>query len=244
MKTLSRHLIPKDFTYYRTGSKVFYDYYKKYTDLIIERVGDGYEFIKAGRFLGPLYTVIVEKIDVEMTPEKLRKYGIHHGIIFWAPLRQVERPDGWIRFPYFLASMFMHSTRSAFSILDRPDYWNKWTSKARGHRRKILEWKQQGKLRIERIDDPYAYFEVYKKTKIPDPNKSYIISWCTKKFAQGIENMRIYMAYIDDVPLAGAVFIDEGVTSEYFTSFYHRDSKPYHLGIALMDQWFLDSYEK
>ena len=39
MKTLSRSLIPTDFSYYRTGSRVFFDYYKKYTDNIVERIG-------------------------------------------------------------------------------------------------------------------------------------------------------------------------------------------------------------
>ena len=44
--------------------------------------------------------------------------------------------------------------------------------------------------------------------------------------------------------MAGALFIDEGVTSEYWASFYHHDSRPFHLGIAIMDRWFLDSYKK
>lgn len=52
------------------------------------------------------------------------------------------------------------------------------------------------------------------------------------------------MITIDGKVLAGAIFIDEDVTSEYFTSFYSRDAYEYHLGIAMMDAWFLDSYEK
>ena len=79
---------------------------------------------------------------------------------------------------------------------------------------------------------------------MPDPNKAYLTQWCQKKFALGIDNIRIYIAYIDDIPLAGAIYIDEGVTSEYFTSFYSLESHPYHLGIAMMDRWFLDSYQK
>ena len=58
------------------------------------------------------------------------------------------------------------------------------------------------------------------------------------------ENTRIYVAYIDNKLLAAAIFIDEGVTSEYFTSFYAKESHTYHLGIALMDRWFYDSYKK
>ncbi len=107
----------------------------------------------------------------------------------------------------------------------------------------MLDLRKIGKLRIEKITDPQIYLDIYRKTRVPDPHKEYITGWCEKKFAIGMEGIHIYIAYIDDVPLAGAIFIDEGVTSEYFTSFYSRESHPYHLGIALMDQWFLDSYK-
>jgi hypothetical protein len=67
----------------------------------------------------------------------------------------------------------------------------------------------------------------------------------TKKlFSETDTRYRVYIAYVDDCPLGGAVFIDESATSEYWASFYHDDARPYHLGIAIMDVWFLDSYEK
>ena len=66
----------------------------------------------------------------------------------------------------------------------------------------------------------------------------------TRKLLKDRESgYRIYTASVGGRVLAGAIFIDEGVTSEYWVSFYHRDSHPYHLGIALLDRWFLDSYE-
>ncbi len=83
MKTLARSDIPRDYTYYRTGSRVWYDYYKKYTQLVIHRIGSGYEFIKAGPIVGKIYSIIVEKIDTEPSSEMLAKLGIKHGIIFW-----------------------------------------------------------------------------------------------------------------------------------------------------------------
>jgi hypothetical protein len=52
----------------------------------------------------------------------------------------------------------------------------------------------------------------------------------------------MYLVYIHGVPLAGGVFIDMDTTTEYFTSFYHVQSKPYHAGIALLDRWMADSY--
>lgn len=86
--------------------------------------------------------------------------------------------------PTYFAKNSIHSSRSAFSILDREDYWSKWSSKARAHRRKILEHKKTGKLRIERVYDGQIYLDIYKNTKVPDPFKDFIIKWCEKKFTQ------------------------------------------------------------
>lgn len=245
MKTLSRSLIPIDFSYYRTGSRVWYDYYRKYTWLIIHRIGSGYEFIKAGRIIGNIYSVIAEKIDTEPTREMLTELGIKHGIIFWWPMRVMERPKWWIRLPniFHRLEWFFHSSRSSFSIIDRADYWNKWIAPARAHRRKVLELIDSGTLRIEQITDLSTYLDIYRETRVPDPHKAYLTQWLTRKATIGIDDIRIYIAYVDGRPLAWAIFIDESITSEYFTSFYHVDSHPYHLGIALMDRWFLDSYE-
>jgi len=72
MKTIPRESIPDDFSYYRTGSRVFYEYYRKYTRLIIERVGDGYEFMKIGKIVGNFYSIIAEKIDTEPSIGRLK----------------------------------------------------------------------------------------------------------------------------------------------------------------------------
>ncbi len=246
MKTLLRSDIPQDFSYYRTGSKVFYEYYKKYSHLLIFRIGKWYEFIRARKIIGNIYSVIAEKTDIEPNRSLLWSLWIEHGIIFWWPMRVMEKPKWWFRIPKFLLQYyeFLHSTHSAFSILDRPDYWNKWSASARAHRRKIIELRKSGKLSIEIDNTGERYLEIYRKIKVPDPHKRYLLLWCEKTFVQSKGDFRIYIASIDGIPLAGAVFIDEGVTSEYFTSFYAKESHPYHLGIAIMDQWFLDSYEK
>jgi len=68
MKTLSRSDIPSDFTYYRTESRVFYEYSRKYFVGMTLKIGKGYEYIKAGKILGlPFWMVIAEKIDREPT---------------------------------------------------------------------------------------------------------------------------------------------------------------------------------
>jgi hypothetical protein len=93
MKPLHRSLIPTDFTYYRTGSRVFYDYYKKHSHTIIDRLGDSFSFIKMGRVFGSSFmSVIAEKIDIEPSVERLRELGFRHGIISWAPMRVTEKP--------------------------------------------------------------------------------------------------------------------------------------------------------
>ncbi len=244
MKTLDRSDIPQDFIYYRTGSKVFYDYYAHYSRKMTEMTGEWYEFFKAGRICWNFYSVIFEKIDIEPTREFLMRFWIHHGVVFWCPRRITVKPKWWIRLPLFMTQSLLHSSRSAFSILDRPDYWNRWSITARAHRRNILSLIESGKLDIIETKDGTFFLDIYQKTVVPDPNKDQLIEWLGNTFALGMDNLRIYIASIDWVPLAGAVFIDEGVTTEYFTSFYHHDSKVYHLGIALMDRWFHDSYTK
>lgn len=244
MKTISRSDLPEDYIYYRTGSKVFYEYYTQYSLKVTQRIGEWYEFFKAGRIFRDFYSIIFEKIDVHPTPEFLAQFGIKHGVVFWCPRRLMEKPRWWFRLPQFITKTLLHSSHSAFSLLDRSDYWNKWSPKARAHRRKIQDLIKEKRLHIIETKDTELFLDIYSHTDIPDPNKDQLTEWLKRSFAISLDDMRIYLAYVDGVALAGAVFIDEGATTEYFTSFYHHDSKIYHLGIALMDRWFSDSYEK
>ncbi len=244
MKTIQRSEIPEDYIYYRTGSRVFYEYYRKYTYQLVEKIGKWYEFLTALKMLPWFWSVSVEKHDEELTREKLWKFWIHHGIVFWTPLRRIKRPSGWVHVPTWFTKWQIHSSRSAFSVLDREDYWNKWSSNARAHRRHVLDNVAVWKIRIESPTSIDSFLEIYNSVKIHDPNKRFVARMTDKLFSGSESTYRIYIAYVDDIPLAGAVFIDEGVTSEYWASFYTRESHPYHLGIAIMDRWFLDSYAK
>lgn len=243
MKTLHRSLIPEDFSYYRTGSRVFFEYYKKYTNTIVQKTGKWYDFLRAFKIFPGFYSVVLEKNDTELDPKILKKSGISHGIIWWTPMRETLKPKGWLRLPTWYTKWDIHSSRSAFSLLDRPDYWNKWSSSARGHRKHVLENIESGQIRIETDISLEQFLDIYKKTKIHDPQKNFVYKITQKLFSKTESKYRIYIAYIDQEPLAGALFIDNGTTSEYWASFYHQDSRPYHLGVALMDRWFLDSYE-
>lgn len=247
MKTINRLFIPEDFIYYRTWSKVFYEYYKKYSKFLIEKINNWYEFIKIIKFFKfPIRFVVAEKTDIEPNKEFIKSIGIKHWIIHWAPFRKIEKPKGWLKIPTFITKDILHSSRSAFCVLDKSDYWNKWSPKARWHRRKILDLKEKWILKITKCEDLNIFLNIYSTISIKDPNHKRLIKWCNRSFSDPIikENLRVYVVYINEKILAWAVFIDEWKTSEYFTSFYTEESKPYHLWIAIMDEWFSSSYEK
>ncbi|MBC7498565.1 GNAT family N-acetyltransferase [Candidatus Gracilibacteria bacterium] len=243
MKTLSRSLIPNDFIYYRSGSRVFFDYYRKYTNNIVERIGKGYEFWTAWHIFPGCWSIIVEKNDTELTRIDLKKAGISHGIIWWTPMRRLDKPAGWWKVPTWFTKKNIHSSRSAFSIFDHPDYWNKWIAPARAHRRKVIENIENGTIEISTNCSLDDFLILYQDTPVHDGEKSSRIRMTRKLLSDHELGYRIYTASVGGRVLAGAIFIDEGVTSEYWVSFYHADSHPYHLGIALIDRWMLDSYE-
>ncbi len=244
MKTLSRSFIPLDFTYYRTGSRLFYEYYCKYTNNIIERIGNWYEFWTGFQIFPGVWSVTLEKNDTELTQTELQKSWISHGIIWWTPMRRLEKPVWWWRVPRWFTRKNIHSSRSAFMILNRSDYWNKWAAPARSHRRKVIENIEKGTIEISTACSLDDFLSLYQDTPVHDGEKSSRIRMTRKLLEDRESGYRIYIASVGGRVLAGAIFIDEGVTSEYWVSFYHTDSHPYHLGIALMDRWMLDSYEK
>lgn len=209
MKTILRQDIPEDYTYYRSGSQAFFEYYKKYSSLLVARIGKGYEFLKARKLLGGAYwSVTVEKINHEVTQEELHKLGIHRGIVFWTPKSITEKPKGWYRLPSWFAMLETHSSRSAFSILDTPDYWTKWSPGARGRRRKVLELIDSGRLVMQESSFK-QFLRYYYETDVRDPHKRFV-GRMTEKLFIGKENKhRVYLALIDGKVLAGAVFIDE-----------------------------------
>lgn len=243
MKPLHRSLIPTDFSYYRTGSRVFFDYYRKYSQSITEQIGKWYEFWTAWQALPGWWSVTIEKQDTELSVTDLKKSWISHGIIWWTPMRRVEKPKWWWRVPTWFTKNNIHASRSAFSILDRPDYWNKWTTSARGHRRRVLQNIENGIIEISTTCSLDDFLRIYQDTPVNDMDKWSRIRMTRKLLEHRASGYRIYTASVWWRVIAGAIFIDEGVTSEYWVSFYHPDSHPYHLGVAILDRWMLDSYQ-
>jgi hypothetical protein len=244
MKTIHRKDIPEDFIYYRSGSRVFFEYLKSFRSYIISWTQEWKEFFSAVRIFPGWWSVTAEKTDHEVTKEELEKYGIHHGIIWWTPMRNMGKPQWWWRVPKWWMKRDIHSSRSAFAFLDSREYWKKWSPKTRAHRRKVLENIEKGIIKIRRDVWLAEFLELYKNTPVQDSDKSFRLRLTKKLFENTKTDYRIYIIEVDGRSLAGALFIDMGTTSEYYVSWYHRDGYPYHLGIAMMDVWFLDSYEK
>lgn len=246
MKTIKRENIPKDFIYYRSASKVFYEYYKNHKYFVVKKTNNKYEFIKACKiFWNAFWSVIAEKTDIEPTKEMINSMWIKHAIVHRTPLRETKKPKWWWRVPTFITKDFIHSSRSAFCILENEKYRNKWSSKAKWHRNKILKLKSDWILKIDKCDDLDKFLKIYSSLKLKDPNHKWLINWCNNMFhnKNANKNFSIFLASINNKILAWWVFIQEWVTSEYFTSFYTQESKPYHLWVAIMDAWFEDSYK-
>jgi hypothetical protein len=247
MITINKSEIPHDYDYYRTGSKVFYEYYKNNPKVSVKLVWDWYKFIKIITMIkNYFYSILIEKIDIDDIEWFIKSLWLKHGIIQRTPLRDIKKPKWWWKMPKIFRKDFLHSSRSAFSIIDREDYWNKWSTSAKWHRKKILNIKNEWILEIIECKDLDLFLKVYSSLTLKDPNHKWLVEWCEKCFnnKEIVNNLRIYIAKVNWNILAWAIFIDEWVTSEYFTSFYKESWKPYHLWIAIMDIWFSESYKK
>ena len=114
----------------------------------------------------------------------------------------MEKPNGWWRAPTWFTKNEIHSSRSAFSVLDTKEYWNKWTSSARSHRRHVLGNIDSGLIHIREDENLERFLELYQNTPINDPNKQFV-SAMTKKLFQDTQSLyRIYIVYVDGIPLA------------------------------------------
>jgi hypothetical protein len=164
-------------------------------------------------------------------------------MIFWAPLRRGVKPKWWIQLPSYFARRILHASHSAFLVLEEgKEYWKKWSSKARNHRKQFLEDVANQNISIKSCSDISAFYSLYKEAQIPDPNKKIHLHWLERIMkTQGMKNIRIYLWYIGEKPIAWAMFLDMGTTSEYFMSFYPPESRKYQFGIGFMDTWMADS---
>lgn len=77
--------------------------------------------------------------------------------------------------------------------MDTPEYWDKWSSEARNHRKKFLKNSANGTVRIESSEDMRYFYESYNNADIRDPNKRIHKQWLERMMATGgMQNKRIY----------------------------------------------------
>ncbi len=252
MKKLLRSEIPEWYHYYRSHSKAFFDYilYSEWGN--VRKVEENGEYAYIHHYFWWFISIwFFEKCDIRPTKELLLQYGMKRGIVFWSGWKMIsptlawESKDifqkWWIRLGYFFSHLYHHSTRSAFSMLDTPEYYKKWSSKARWHRNKIQKECETWKISIDTNTNLEDFLAVYKKTKIHHKWKAYNI-WRQKYLSKNHSaNIRIYTASVDGVILAWAIFLDDHPTSTYLIAFQDDAGKPYHLGLTIIDRWFLES---
>ncbi|MDD2745243.1 MAG: GNAT family N-acetyltransferase [Candidatus Gracilibacteria bacterium] len=212
----------------------------KYNVSLIEE--DGW-FGHVHHFFGGAFSMAyLEKCDIEPTYELFKKYGMKRGFAFWSGWRKTEpKSDGWWKYKYFFSRQYHHSTRSAFSVLDTPEYWKKWTSGPRGHRHKILRQVAEGIIEINMNASLEDFITAHRATR--NSTKIGPLFITRQKFLcqHHPDSVRIFLASVEGKPLAGAAFLDDGVTSTYLIAFQHPLGKRYHLGLAIIDRWFADS---
>lgn len=243
MQKLSVYDIPNDYRYYRSGFSSYADYtetiFRRIVKSNVEKTGF---FWWISRFLFWYITIAkFLKTPIVPTVEQIHEAWGRYGIIYWSPWGKVIWSlDGWKKLPPNKSLHWHHAGRSAFSILDTPEYSKKWSSNARNHLKQI---KKNTGIKIQTVSIE-EWLKVYRKTELPHRLKGYHSS-ALKRFAKIHEDkLRVVLASIDDVPLAGAVFLDEAPTSVYFVAFQNQAAKPHHLGLALIDWWFADSLAK
>jgi hypothetical protein len=77
MKTIPRELIPEDFLYYRSSSRVFYEYYKNHTFLKVKKLEENsFKFLIENFLFLWIKNISIEKIDIEITKKKLKELKI------------------------------------------------------------------------------------------------------------------------------------------------------------------------
>ena len=240
MRTIFPSEIPEDYHYYRSHSKAYFDYVMRSEWSHAVRIEEGWDYAYVHHYFFWLFSIACfEKCDIEPTRELLAKYGMKRGIVFWSAWRR-EKSRGmwWYNLGYIFSYLYHHSTRSAFSVLDTPEYWKKWSSSARGHRNRIVREIESGNIRIDADTSFEKFLEVYRRTKVPHKWKRYFI-WRQKYLSEKHSaNIRIYTASIHWEILAGAVFLDDAPTSTYLIAFQDDRAKPHHLWLAILDRWF------
>lgn len=252
MKTITPDEIPSDYHYYRSWFSIYFDYKKKYLQwgFLFNRIKG--VFIWKKGFFWWIDTILFWcffiadflKTPLPPTLSELRQKWMKHGIVVWSPWWNNTRSlEWWRKVPFFLKKWYHHSNRSSFSVLDETPYVKKLSWNARNHLKHIQKNIENWKITIREVDID-TWISIYKKTKLPHKFKRQHSNTIARLEHIHKDNLRIVLAFVDGVPLAGSVFLDEKPTSVYFVAFQDIAAKQYHLWLAIIDWWFNDSTGK
>lgn len=246
MNLLKNIDIPKDYKYYRSHSKVYFSWILKNFSKKTIKIEENGNYWYINHFFWWLFSIACfEKVNVIPTYEMMKKYKMKRWLIFWSWWSQdkpyLDTKLIWLKLWYLFSWGYHHSVKSSFSVLDQKEYWKKWERNARWHRNKIRKELDSWVIKINtnaKIDD---FINIYVNTKVKHNLKRYLIN--RQKFLSEVweNNIRIYLAYIESIPLAGAIFLDDSPTSTYLVAFQNDKWKKHNLWLALIDKWFEES---
>ncbi len=252
MKKIKISEIPNDYYYYRSWFSTYLKYKKEIFkwSLLFQRIKNIFVWKKWFFWrMDPIFFwfLSIAKILKTQNPptiDELKSNWMRHWIVFWSPWGKRNKSlDWWKKFNFFWKNWLHHANRSCFSILDNLEYAKKWSWNARNHLKHIQKNIKIWKITIWEVSCE-KWISIYKNTILPHNYKKQH-SFAIKNISKiNKENIRLVLAYVDNIPLAWAAFLDEKPTSVYFVAFQDQSAKQNHLWLALIDWWFADSIKK
>lgn len=235
VKILSWEDFPIDHGYFRSATQAFLKTLKVNDRASTYLMKNGVNFWWRDEMFWPFPRYIFERTEEEPDIKWLKeKYGWFHWLVIWIPVRRKVMPSGWKK-----SSYSPHFSEMGLTYLQE-NYWKKWDYKVKGSRRhKFFDiW-----WRIELVSND-QYFKYFCEFPDPYPYKDFSINQYKAVARYGWDNLRNYVAFLWDIPVAGLSAYDYGERKQstfHFLVFTRREYYSSQAGTALVDIWFQDS---
>ena len=233
---LSQEHFPSDHSYVRSSTSVFKTLLEKHEWFDTFYLKNGVEFWRREEIFGAFFArYIFERTEEEPDIHWLkRKYGWWHGKVIWIPIRRKIIPSWWKA-----SSYSPHFSEMGLTYLDE-SYLKKWDTKVRWSRRTHF-FEQGGTIKQVSNQDYFTYF-----CEFPDyyPYKNFSIQQYHGMATYAGENLRNYIAFLWDIPVAWLSALDYGNEKKstfHFLVFTRKEFYSSQSGTALVDVWFQES---
>lgn len=234
MNIISHDRIPEGHYNFRAASPVYREYLRS-SGLAIIQQPDSPTFGWVRRFPAGFDISKFEKTDIEPAASDLDAIGWRRGMQIWVPWRRMDAPRGWRRL--WLPTHFSHM---GVAVLDREDYWKKWSERARRARKRFLA---HDDIEIREVSHD-TFGAAYQQTRVKYWFKEVFIEFHKKMAAIDPTSIRSYVAYQGDTPLCGLAVHDYLRSSVHLVAFTRAEAKHTQAGTGLMDRWFADSFAR